>query len=91
MLSDSPVCDFRFLGRGWLLKRDDLLDPELNGNKARKLYTFAANGFGADTVISYGGAQSNAMYSLSILARLKGWEFIYVCDHIPSFLKENPG
>ena len=90
MLSDSPVCDFRFLGRGWLLKRDDLLDPELNGNKARKLYTFAANGFGADTVISYGGAQSNAMYSLSALAKKQNVRFVYYTKKLPETLRQNP-
>jgi len=41
-------------------------------------------------VVSYGSNQSNAMYSLSVLAQIMGWEFIYFCDHIPSFLKENP-
>ncbi len=30
------------------------------------------------------------MYSLSCLAKLKGWEFIYYTHHIPSFLKQNP-
>ena len=30
------------------------------------------------------------MYSLSVLAKLKGWEFIYYTNHIPLFLKENP-
>ena len=41
-------------------------------------------------VISFGSNQSNAMYSLSKLAKLKGWEFIYYTHHIPSFLKQNP-
>jgi 1-aminocyclopropane-1-carboxylate deaminase/D-cysteine desulfhydrase-like pyridoxal-dependent ACC family enzyme len=30
------------------------------------------------------------MYSLSVLAKLKGWKFIYYVDHIPSYLVENP-
>ncbi len=30
------------------------------------------------------------MYSLSVLAKLKGWEFIYYTNHIPLFLKKNP-
>jgi len=30
------------------------------------------------------------MYSLSVLAKIKGWEYIYYTNHIPSFLKENP-
>jgi 1-aminocyclopropane-1-carboxylate deaminase/D-cysteine desulfhydrase-like pyridoxal-dependent ACC family enzyme len=30
------------------------------------------------------------MYSLSVLAKLKGWEFDYYIDHLPTYLKENP-
>jgi 1-aminocyclopropane-1-carboxylate deaminase/D-cysteine desulfhydrase-like pyridoxal-dependent ACC family enzyme len=30
------------------------------------------------------------MYSLSVLAKMKNLQFIYFCNHIPSFLKENP-
>ena len=30
------------------------------------------------------------MYSLSVLCKLKGWEFEYYTNHIPSFLEENP-
>jgi len=41
-------------------------------------------------IISYGSAQSNAMYSLSVLAKMKGWEFEYFVDHIADYLKENP-
>ncbi len=89
MLANSPVCDFRFLGRDWLIKRDDLLDTDLNGNKARKLYTFAINGFGADRVISYGGAQSNAMYSLSALAKKQNVKFIYYTKKLPLTIRQN--
>ncbi len=41
-------------------------------------------------VISFGSAQSNAMYSLSVLCKIKGWKFDYYVDHIASYLKENP-
>jgi 1-aminocyclopropane-1-carboxylate deaminase/D-cysteine desulfhydrase-like pyridoxal-dependent ACC family enzyme len=30
------------------------------------------------------------MYSLSVLAKLKGWEFDYYVDHVPKYLRENP-
>ncbi len=59
------------------LKRDDLLHPHFSGNKARKLYTFFQSGDSIDTVVSYGSLHSNAMYSLSALAKLKKWRFIY--------------
>lgn len=73
------------------IKRDDLLDKHFSGNKARKFYYFLSHDFPhIQRVISSGSNQSNAMYSLSVLAKHKGWEFIYCCDHLPSFLKNNP-
>jgi 1-aminocyclopropane-1-carboxylate deaminase/D-cysteine desulfhydrase-like pyridoxal-dependent ACC family enzyme len=30
------------------------------------------------------------MYSLSVLAKMKGWKFEYYVDHIADYLKENP-
>ena len=73
------------------IKRDDLLDPHFSGNKARKFYYFLTHDFPhIKRIISYGSNQSNAMYSLSVLAQIKGWEFIYFCDHIPHFLKVTP-
>nr|MCH9741166.1 1-aminocyclopropane-1-carboxylate deaminase/D-cysteine desulfhydrase [Campylobacterota bacterium] len=41
-------------------------------------------------VVSYGSNQSNAMYSLSVLAKMKGWEYEYYVNHISSYLVENP-
>jgi len=87
----SPFEKRRFSDTTFYLKRDDLLDKDFSGNKARKFHFFLTHDFPHITrVVSSGSNQSNAMYSLSILARLKGWEFIYVCDHLPRFLKENP-
>lgn len=87
----SPFEKRTFNQQTFYLKRDDLLDKDFSGNKARKFHSFLTHDFPHITrVVSSGSNQSNAMYSLSVLARLKGWEFIYVCDHIPSFLKENP-
>ena len=87
----SPFEKRTFENQLFYLKRDDLLDKDFSGNKARKFHYFLTHDFPTiKRVISSGSNQSNAMYSLSILARLKRWEFIYVCDHIPSFLKENP-
>ena len=42
------------------------------------------------TLISYGSAQSNAMYSLAALAQIKGWNFEFYVQHIPSWLKDSP-
>ena len=91
MLLNSPVCEVVFRNRTFFIKRDDLLDRDFSGNKARKFYYFLKNDFPhIKRVVSFGSSQSNAMYSLSVLAKLKGWEFYYFTDHISSFLKENP-
>lgn len=91
MFSSSAFQSHFFQNRTIYLKRDDLLHPYFSGNKARKFHYFLTHEFPhIKRVVSSGSNQSNAMYSLSVLARLKGWEFIYVCDHVPSFLKANP-
>ncbi len=80
-----------FQGREFFIKRDDLLDKNFSGNKARKFQYFLEFDFPhINKVISHGSNQSNAMYSLSVLAKMKNWDFEYYVDHIPSFLKENP-
>ncbi|MGE4399655.1 MAG: 1-aminocyclopropane-1-carboxylate deaminase [Campylobacterales bacterium] len=89
-LANSPVTGLEAFGRNWFVKRDELLDKEINGNKARKLYTFAAHGFKTNTIISYGGAQSNAMYAISALAKAQGVEFIYYAKKLPSLLANSP-
>ncbi len=90
-LHNSPIQNITFQNQSFLIKRDDLLHADFSGNKARKFHYFLLNEFPhIDTVISYGSNQSNAMYSLSVLCKLKKWNFIYYVDHIPSFLKENP-
>lgn len=88
---NSPIEKIKFNDLNIFLKRDDLLDNDFSGNKARKFYYFLKNDFPSiKKVISYGSSQSNAMYSLSVLCKLKGWQFDYYVDHIASFLKENP-
>ncbi|MDD3591599.1 MAG: 1-aminocyclopropane-1-carboxylate deaminase/D-cysteine desulfhydrase [Sulfurovum sp.] len=87
----SPLQTVTFEGHSFYLKRDDLLHPDFSGNKARKFHYFLTHDFPAvRKIVSYGSAQSNAMYSLSVLAKIKGWEFEYHVDHIAEYLKENP-
>jgi len=87
----SPVDTITFEGHSLYLKRDDLLHPDFSGNKARKFHYFLENNFpDISKIVSYGSAQSNAMYSLSVLAKMRGWEFEYFVDHIAEYLKENP-
>ena len=67
------------------------MDGEFNGNKARKLEYFLHAGLGGiKRVVSYGSSQSNAMYSLSVFAKMKGLEFHYVVSNLSSNLAENP-
>ncbi|MEA3497513.1 MAG: 1-aminocyclopropane-1-carboxylate deaminase [Campylobacterota bacterium] len=90
-ITNSPIEQITFNNQTFLVKRDDLLHRSFSGNKARKFYYFFKNDFlQITTLISHGSNQSNAMYSLSSLAKLKGWRFIYYTNHIPSFLEENP-
>ncbi|MDH5464960.1 MAG: pyridoxal-phosphate dependent enzyme [Thiovulaceae bacterium] len=65
------------------VKRDDLLDPYLSGNKLRKLYYFLDKDLSAyKQIVSYGGLQSNAMLSIARLAQLKGLAFTYYVRYL---------
>ena len=87
----SPIQSITFDEHHFYLKRDDLINSDFSGNKARKFYYFLQHDFpDVNKLVSYGSAQSNAMYSLSVLAKMKVWEFEYVVDHIADYLKEYP-
>ena len=89
--TNSPIEQITFNSRKYFIKRDDLLHKDFSGNKARKFYYFLKNDFpNIKKVVSHGSGQSNAMYSLSVLCKIKGLSFDYYVDHIASFLKENP-
>lgn len=78
-----------FKGRRFWILRDDLISGEFNGNKARKLAYFL-NLNPINRFISHGSSQSNAMYSISVLAKMRGVKFIYFTHHICDFLLKNP-
>ncbi len=87
----SPTHSILFENRQLYLKRDDLIHPDFSGNKARKFHYFLTHNFpGIKKVISYGSAQSNAMFSLSVLGKMREWKFEYFVDHIAQYLKESP-
>jgi 1-aminocyclopropane-1-carboxylate deaminase/D-cysteine desulfhydrase-like pyridoxal-dependent ACC family enzyme len=89
--TNSPIEKINFNNQEYFVKRDDLLNPNFSGNKARKFYYYLINDFpNIKKVVSHGSSQSNAMYSLSVLCKLKNWQFDYYVDHTASFLKENP-
>ncbi|MFJ3725046.1 1-aminocyclopropane-1-carboxylate deaminase/D-cysteine desulfhydrase [Streptomyces sp. NPDC090045] len=75
----SPLveaADERFAAHGvrLLLKRDDLVHPELPGNKWRKLAPNlrAAVEAGQDTLVTFGGAYSNHLRATAAAGRLLG-------------------
>lgn len=86
----------RFRGSDYWVWRDDLYEllpgaKAFSGNKARKLYYYLNTEFsGVTTLVSYGSAQSNMLYSLSVLAKLKGWILEFFVHHLPQTLAENP-
>lgn len=45
---------------------------------------------GVSTLIGYGSAQANSLYSLAALAHIKGWQLEFYVDRIPQCLKDNP-
>ncbi len=90
-INPSPIQTIRFRGRSFWIKRDDLLHPILNGNKARKFHTLLHTPSHLyRRIISHGSIQSNALYALSYLTKQKGWHFDYYVKTIPKFLKCNP-
>ncbi len=87
----SEVEPFRWEGLDFFVKRDDLIDPRFSGNKLRKLYSlFKLRNNTIKRVVSYGGAQSNAMLSIAYLAAMKGWEFYYYAKKLPKWLERDP-
>jgi 1-aminocyclopropane-1-carboxylate deaminase len=90
---NSPISKIDLEGRVFYVKRDDLIDPFLAGNKYRKLYTLLqtpSNQF--NKIISYGGTQSNAMLAIAAMCKNKGWEFIYYTKPLSDAQKnENSG
>ena len=86
----SAVETYTFQGRKIYVKRDDLLDVDLSGNKYRKLYKLLNTpSQNYKRIISYGGSQSNAMASISALCKRKKWKFLYLTKTISKTLKEN--
>ncbi|MBU0631574.1 1-aminocyclopropane-1-carboxylate deaminase [bacterium] len=84
----SPIEKYTLDGRLFYVKRDDLLDPYLSGNKYRKLYNLINTPKERfDKIISYGGTQSNAMLAIAALCKAKEWTFEYYTK--PLHVKEN--
>lgn len=88
---NSKIDEVEVNNQKYFVKRDDLLNSDFSGNKARKFHYFLNEDLTEyKKIISHGSIQSNAMYSLSVLAKLKNLEFEYYVKNIPSCLLENP-
>lgn len=63
-----------------LIRRDDLIDEHLSGNKFYKLFynLHAAKNSGCTQLLSFGGAYSNHIYALAAAAKLYGFNAIGV-------------
>jgi len=90
-IGESRTDCIRIRGRDFFVKRDDLIDPLLSGNKFRKLYKLIQTPPEQyHAIISYGGTQSNAMLSIAALCHQKGWQFHYTSKHVPAHIKASP-
>ncbi len=88
-MHNSPISKIQLEGREFFVKRDDLIDPYLSGNKYRKLYTLLNTPKTTfKRIISYGGTQSNAMLAIAAMCKQKDWEFIYYTKPLSQTQKE---
>ncbi|QOY53488.1 1-aminocyclopropane-1-carboxylate deaminase [Candidatus Sulfurimonas baltica] len=92
-MKKSPISKLTLESRTFYVKRDDLIDPYLAGNKYRKLYTLLKTpSHKFNKIISYGGTQSNAMLAIAAMCAEKDWEFVYYTKPIGETQKsENHG
>jgi len=88
-MNKSPISKINLDGRDFYVKRDDLIDPFLAGNKYRKLYPLLQTPSNElNKIISYGGTQSNAMLAIAAMCKTKGWEFEYYSKPVSKTIKE---
>ena len=84
----TPLEKYRVWGREIYIKRDDLLHSKFSGNKARKFHSLLQKDLSAQTLVSYGGNQSNALMSLSALCEIKNCSLIYFTPLFSLALKQ---
>lgn len=93
-LAETPITPIQFRGRTVYIKRDDLLNfAGVKGSKLRKFYSFFEQNedIGYDCLVSYGGAQSNAMLALAYLCKFYRKRFLYITRPTPKRLSYCPG
>lgn len=74
------------------VKRDDLLHPQVSGNKWRKLKynLLTAQSTGVDTLLSFGGAYSNHLYALAAAGQAFGFKTIGVVRGDEDAIRNTP-
>ncbi|QSZ42477.1 pyridoxal-phosphate dependent enzyme [Sulfurimonas aquatica] len=88
-MQNSSISKITLEGREFLVKRDDLIDPFLAGNKYRKLYALLQTPDNKySKIISYGGTQSNAMLAIAAMCHKKKWKFVYYTKPVSKSQKE---
>jgi len=78
-LFPSPVEEYNiFEGITFHVKRDDLIHPDISGNKWRKLKYNGVKAYenGCDTILTFGGAFSNHLLATARVAQLAGFKSI---------------
>lgn len=90
-LANTPITQHQFADIPFYLKRDDQIHSHFSGNKARKFMAILEQDYpDIRTLISYGSAQANSLFSLASLASIKGWKFEFYVDHLPQWLTDKP-
>ena len=88
-MKTTPISKIILEDREFFVKRDELIDPYLAGNKYRKLYPLLQTPKEKlNKIISYGGTQSNAMLAIAKMCFDKGWEFVYYTKPISTIQKQ---
>ncbi|KAI0564052.1 Tryptophan synthase beta subunit-like PLP-dependent enzyme [Gracilaria domingensis] len=90
----TPITPIRFRNRTVFVKRDDLLQfSDVTGSKLRKLHSLFVDKTiqRYDCIVSYGGAQSNAMLAVAHLCKHFGKRFIYITRPTPQRLSYSRG
>ena len=91
-MQTTPITALSLDGREFFVKRDELYEVYLAGNKYRKLHKLIQTPKEKlHTLISYGGTQSNAMLALAALAVKKEWKFIYYTKPLSKMQKNAQG
>lgn len=91
---NQPILSDAFNGIKLSIKRDDLIHPEISGNKYRKLkYNLSeAKKKGFKSLLTFGGAFSNHIAAVAAAGREHGFKTIGVIrgEEVIDLVKENP-